>query len=118
MTKGRRKSTGENQAQLLLDERTVLSELRRKAASLSNVAQRIMDDLEKGVSLARLKPELLSLRQDLSTFQSMDNPLGALELSWARRIDHETLEMEATLRDALRGRAWQVDGQWPKLYVE
>jgi hypothetical protein len=118
MTKARRKSTGESQLPLLPDAQPFLPELRRKATAVSAAAQRIIDDLEKGVSLLRLKNVLGPLRDDLHALQSLSNQLNLLETSWDERIEREVLEMEATVRDALRARGWQAEGQWPKLYVE
>jgi hypothetical protein len=118
MTKARRKSAGENQLQLLPDAQSIVPELRRKSAAVSAAAQRILEDLEKGVSLLRLRSALGPLSDDLRALQALSAQLNQLESSWAERIEREVLEMEAAVRDALRARGWQVDGQWPKLYVE
>jgi len=118
MTKARRKSTSEGQLALLPDAQPILPEFRRKAAAVSAAAQRITEDLEKGVSLPRLKHALGPLRDDLRALQALGDQLSLLESSWDERIEREVLEMEATVRDALGARGWQVEGQWPKLYVE
>src|SRR5262245_46688521 len=118
MTKARRKSTGESQLPLLSDAQPIFPELRRKATAVSTAAQLSIDDLEKAVSLLRLKTSLGPLRDDLRTLRALADQLSFLESSWDERIEREVLEMEATVRDALRARGWRVEGQWPKLYVE
>jgi hypothetical protein len=118
MTKSRRKSSGENQLQLLPEVHSVLPELRRKATAVSTAAQQIVEDLEKGVSLLRVKNALTPLRDDLHTLQALGEQLTLLESSWSERIERDVLEMEAAVRDALRSRGWHIEGQWPKLYVE
>ena len=37
---------------------------------------------------------------------------------WTSAASQGFLRIEADLRDACRARSWQVDGQWPDLYVE
>jgi hypothetical protein len=37
---------------------------------------------------------------------------------WRSAASQEFLKIEADLRDACRARGWQIDGQWPDLYVE
>jgi len=37
---------------------------------------------------------------------------------WRSAASQEFLKIEADLRDACRTRGWQIDGQWPDLYVE
>jgi hypothetical protein len=117
MTKSRRKSTGENQLQLL-PEAHPLPELRRRAMAVSTASQQIEDDLEKGVGLLRIKNALTPLRDDLRALHALGEQLELLESSWLERIERELLEMEAAVRDVLRSRGWHVEGQWPKLYVE
>jgi hypothetical protein len=38
--------------------------------------------------------------------------------AWKSVATQQFLEIEAELRDACRAEGWQVDGQWPDLYVE
>jgi hypothetical protein len=118
MTKSPRKSAGDAQLPLLPDDQAVLAALRRRADALSAATQRIMQDLDKGGSFARSKEALAALRNELQELKSLGDELDVLETKWSERAEREFLEMEAAVREALRSRGWQIEGQWPKLYVE
>src|SRR5689334_10133736 len=118
MTKSRRKSSGSNQLPLLPQNHAVLTELCRSAEAVSAATQNMMEALEKGGNVSRAKEVLAPLRQELHKLKALGDQLDALEASWISRIEREFLELEAATREALRIRGWQVEGQWPKLYVE
>jgi hypothetical protein len=118
MKKGRRASPGETQLHLLPDERTLFSELGKRAAAVNAATEDIVQGLAKGTGLARIKNALAPLRDELRGLASLAGQLDAVETSWSERIEREFLEMEAAVREALKSRGWRVEGQWPKLYVE
>jgi hypothetical protein len=118
MKKGGRASPGENQLHLLPDERTLFSELGKRAAAVNAATDEIAQGLAKGTGLARIKNAFARLRDELRGLATLAGQLDAVETSWSERIEREFLEMEAAVRDALKSRGWRVEGQWPKLYVE
>jgi hypothetical protein len=64
MKKGRRASPGETQLDLLPNERTLFSELGKRAAAVNAATEEITQGLAKGTGLARIKNALASLRDE------------------------------------------------------
>jgi hypothetical protein len=118
MKKGRRASPGDTQLHLLPDERTLFSELGKRAAAVNAATEEIAQGLSKATGVIGVKSALTSLREELRGLASLAGQLDAVETSWSERIEREFLEMEAAVREALKSRGWRVEGHWPKLYVE
>ncbi|WP_316395214.1 hypothetical protein [Bradyrhizobium sp. 33ap4] len=99
------------------EERELFVGCVQRAAAVSAAAKKIIVEIDKRASAARLEKRLVSLRQELQALTSLAGELEAMETSWSNRVEREFLEIEASMRDALTSMGWHVDGQWPRFYV-
>jgi hypothetical protein len=92
----------------------VATELKMLAQSLSRATSRILSS----TGIPELARTMSDVAKTLQRVEQLSEAFLPVLRAVQEKADAEFSELEADLRDALRAKGWQCDGQWPNFIVE
>lgn len=111
--------SGQDEPEYVRDTRDLIEALTKRSAGLAGVLATYKKILKgRTEDAAAMVGWIESVAAATAGFPDLEQKRIALLDRWRSVASQEFLKIEADLRDACRTRGWQIDGQWPDLYVE